>query len=125
MFLRLRKKPFTIEGPPQSKGLYLILPQKYCHKIKYETFGTLGRRCATPSPRCILRGARKQKGRKGRKSDVELETRTAIQTHTTAAECYRITIYNHIRTEIISAMERHGTGPDHSQRKRGRGKRTD
>ncbi|KAG8171212.1 hypothetical protein JTE90_003513 [Oedothorax gibbosus] len=36
MFLRFRKKPFHIEGPTTIKGpLYLILPQKYCHKIKY------------------------------------------------------------------------------------------
>ncbi|KAG8171798.1 hypothetical protein JTE90_021815 [Oedothorax gibbosus] len=33
-----RKSLSTIEGPPPSKWpLYLILPQKYCHKIKYET----------------------------------------------------------------------------------------
>ncbi|KAG8173756.1 hypothetical protein JTE90_013150 [Oedothorax gibbosus] len=38
MFLRFRKKPFHHRGTPTIKGpLYLILPQKYCHKIKYET----------------------------------------------------------------------------------------
>ncbi|KAG8170627.1 hypothetical protein JTE90_018983 [Oedothorax gibbosus] len=50
-----QEKPFHHRGTPTIKGpLYLILPQKYCHKIKYKR-RTLGRRFSTHHvPRCIL-----------------------------------------------------------------------
>ncbi|KAG8171954.1 hypothetical protein JTE90_012950, partial [Oedothorax gibbosus] len=77
------KKPFHHRGTPTIKGpLYLILPQKYCHKIKYETTRTLGRRFSTHHvPRCILqRGEETTRVEKDDKR-VELATRTAFNSH--------------------------------------------
>ncbi|KAG8155958.1 hypothetical protein JTE90_020244 [Oedothorax gibbosus] len=116
MFLRFRKKPFHHRGTPTIKGpLYLILPQKYCHKIKYETSHSRQTVLDSPVPRCILqRGEETTRVEKDDKR-VELATRTAFNSHPPAARCYDHNMH-HIPTEIISAMERHGTGPDHSQR---------
>ncbi|KAG8156147.1 hypothetical protein JTE90_009978 [Oedothorax gibbosus] len=65
-----RKSLSTIEGPPTIKGpLYLILPQKYCHKIKYET--SHSRQTVLDSPRPALHiaaGRGNNKGRKGRQA---------------------------------------------------------
>ncbi|KAG8155810.1 hypothetical protein JTE90_003207 [Oedothorax gibbosus] len=65
-----RKKPFHHRGTPTIKGpLYLILPQKYCHKIKYET--SHSRQTVLDSPRPALHiaaGRGNNKGRKGRQA---------------------------------------------------------
>ncbi|KAG8172362.1 hypothetical protein JTE90_014538 [Oedothorax gibbosus] len=64
------KKPFHHRGTPTIKGpLYLILPQKYCHKIKYET--SHSRQTVLDSPRPALHiaaGRGNNKGRKGRQA---------------------------------------------------------
>ncbi|KAG8156026.1 hypothetical protein JTE90_027057 [Oedothorax gibbosus] len=69
-FSRFRKKPFHHRGTPTIKGpLYLILPQKYCHKIKYET--SHSRQTVLDSPRPALHiaaGRGNNKGRKGRQA---------------------------------------------------------
>ncbi|KAG8170978.1 hypothetical protein JTE90_013000 [Oedothorax gibbosus] len=66
-----RKKPFHHRGTPTIKGpLYLILPQKYCHKIKYETTSH-SRQTVLDSPRPALHiaaGRGNNKGRKGRQA---------------------------------------------------------
>ncbi|KAG8172194.1 hypothetical protein JTE90_011267 [Oedothorax gibbosus] len=106
-----RKKPFHHRGTPTIKGpLYLILPQKYCHKIKYETSHSRQDGSQTHHvPRCILqRGEETTRVEKDDKR-VELATRTAFNSHPPAARCYDHNMH-HIPTEIISAMERHGTG---------------
>ncbi|KAG8170552.1 hypothetical protein JTE90_009998 [Oedothorax gibbosus] len=110
MFLRFRKKPFHHRGTPTIKGpLYLILPQKYCHKIKYETSHSRQTVLDSPRPACILqRGEETTRVEKDDKR-VELATRTAFNSHPPAARCYDHNMH-HIPTEIISAMERHGTG---------------
>ncbi|KAG8170863.1 hypothetical protein JTE90_010979 [Oedothorax gibbosus] len=60
-------------------------------------------------PRCILqRGEETTRVEKDDKR-VELATRTAFNSHPPAARCYDHNMH-HIPTEIISAMERHGTG---------------
>ncbi|KAG8155823.1 hypothetical protein JTE90_008995 [Oedothorax gibbosus] len=110
MFLRFRKKPFHHRGTPTIKGpLYLILPQKYCHKIKYET--SHSRQTVLDSPRPALHIAAGEETTRVEKDDkrVELATRTAFNSHPPAARCYDHNMH-HIPTEIISAMERHGTG---------------
>ncbi|KAG8171232.1 hypothetical protein JTE90_019897 [Oedothorax gibbosus] len=70
----------------------------------------LGRRFSTHHvPRCILqRGEETTRVEKDDKR-VELATRTAFNSHPPAARCYDHNMH-HIPTEIISAMERHGTG---------------
>ncbi|KAG8156150.1 hypothetical protein JTE90_012834 [Oedothorax gibbosus] len=66
-----REKPFHHRGTPTIKGpLYLILPQKYCHKIKYETTSH-SRQTVLDSPRPALHiaaGRGNNKGRKGRQA---------------------------------------------------------
>ncbi|KAG8171024.1 hypothetical protein JTE90_009613 [Oedothorax gibbosus] len=62
----------------------------------------------TTSRAAYCSGARKQQGKKDDKR-VELATRTAFNSHPPAARCYDHNMH-HIPTEIISAMERHGTG---------------
>ncbi|KAG8156264.1 hypothetical protein JTE90_003503 [Oedothorax gibbosus] len=110
MFLRFRKKPFHHRGTPTIKGpLYLILPQKYCHKIKYET--SHSRQTVLDSPRPALHiaaGRGNNKGRKGRQAS-RVGHAHGIQLTPPAARCYDHNMH-HIPTEIISAMERHGTG---------------
>ncbi|KAG8170518.1 hypothetical protein JTE90_014213, partial [Oedothorax gibbosus] len=60
-------------------------------------------------PRCILqRGEETTRVEKDDKR-VELATRTAFNSHPPPARCYDHNMH-HIPTEIISAMERHGTG---------------
>ncbi|KAG8155665.1 hypothetical protein JTE90_008554 [Oedothorax gibbosus] len=98
MFLLFQKKPFppsrapTIKGPP-----VLILPQKYCHKIKKhvhsrQTFST------PPRPGCILRGARK-------KTRVEKDTSDKLATRTHKLTPHSPPMYDqnmpHIPTEKI------------------------
>ncbi|KAG8156021.1 hypothetical protein JTE90_016296 [Oedothorax gibbosus] len=64
------EKAFPPSRDPTIKGpLYLILPQKYCHKIKYET--SHSRQTVLDSPRPALHiaaGRGNNKGRKGRQA---------------------------------------------------------
>ncbi|KAG8170465.1 hypothetical protein JTE90_011640 [Oedothorax gibbosus] len=66
-----QEKAFPHRGTPTIKGpLYLILPQKYCHKIKYETTSH-SRQTVLDSPRPALHiaaGRGNNKGRKGRQA---------------------------------------------------------
>ncbi|KAG8172128.1 hypothetical protein JTE90_001492 [Oedothorax gibbosus] len=62
----------------------------------------------TTSRAAYCSGARKTRVEKDDKR-VELATRTAFNSHPPAARCYDHNMH-HIPTEIISAMERHGTG---------------
>ncbi|KAG8173420.1 hypothetical protein JTE90_015436 [Oedothorax gibbosus] len=105
------EKPFHHRGTPTIKGpLYLILPQKYCHKIKYETTSH-SRQTVLDSPRPALHIAAGRETTRVEKDDkrVELATRTAFNSHPLAARCYDHNMH-HIPTEIIfrDGAARHG-----------------
>ncbi|KAG8156189.1 hypothetical protein JTE90_013159 [Oedothorax gibbosus] len=114
MFLRFRKKPFHHRGTPTIKGpLYLILPQKYCHKIKYETTSH-SRQTVLDSPRPALHiaaGRGNNKGRKGRQAS-RVGHAHGIQLTPTRSPMLRSQYapYSH-RNNFRDGAARHGAGP--------------
>ncbi|KAG8160605.1 hypothetical protein JTE90_020209 [Oedothorax gibbosus] len=107
-----KKKPFHHRGTPTIKGpLYLILPQKYCHKIKYETTSH-SRQTVLDSPRpgaAYCSGGEETTRVEKDDKRVELATRTAFNSHPPAARCYesQYAPYSH-RNNFRDGAARHG-----------------